>query len=249
MINVAIDAAKKAGELALKYFKSQPKVSFKADKSPVTRADIETEKLIRKIVHRKFPNHGIIGEELPEVKSKSKYTWVIDPIDGTRDFVRSIPFWATYIALLENQKPIMGIIYLPVLGDLITAQKNSGTFLNGKRVHVSKTRKLEEAYISHGQIKRFLNINKEKQLIKIAKIVRASRSYGNFGFKLLIEGKVDAVLEAYGAFHDFAATKIVAEEAGGKFSDFFGTDSLTSGHAIWSNGFIHSQVLKLLNTE
>lgn len=249
MIDVAIHAAKQAGELVLKYFKNQPKVSYKADGSPVTRADLEAEKLIRKIIHRKFPDHGIIGEELPEFKSKSKYTWVIDPIDGTRDFIRSIPFWATYVALLENNRPIIGIICLPVLGDLITALKGSGAFLNGKKVHVSKTRKLQEAYISHGQIKRFVNINKEKQLIKIAKIVRASRNYGNFGFKLLIEGKVDAVLEAYGAFHDFAATKIVAEEAGGKFSDFFGNDSLTSGHAVWTNGILHSQVLKLLNTE
>ncbi|KKT80898.1 MAG: hypothetical protein UW78_C0022G0004 [Candidatus Azambacteria bacterium GW2011_GWA1_44_9] len=248
MLDVAIDAAKQAGELALKYFKSQPKVSYKADKSPVTIADLETEKLIRRIINRKFPDHGIIGEELPPVNPKADYQWVIDPIDGTRDFIRRIPFWANYIAVLKNNKPIMGVIFLPILGDMITSQKGNGTFLNDQKVHVSKTKKLEEAYISHGQIKRFVSIGKKNQLLNLAIIVRSSRNYGNFGLKLLLEGKIDAVLEAGGGFHDFAAPKIIVEEAGGKFSDFSGKNLLTSGNGIWTNKLLHNQVLKILNS-
>src|SRR3989344_1639815 len=118
MLDVAIDAAKQAGEIALRYFKTQPKVSYKADKSPVTRADIEAEKLIRKIISKKFPDHGIIGEELPPVNPKARYQWVIDPIDGTRDFIHQIPHWAVYIAVLEKDKPIMSVIYFPTLSDL-----------------------------------------------------------------------------------------------------------------------------------
>src|SRR3989344_4652305 len=110
MIDVAINAAKAGGELALRYFKNQPKVSYKPDNSPVTKADIEVEKLIRKIISKKFPDHGIIGEELPPVNPKAKYQWIIDPIDGTRDFIRQIPYWAVYIALLENQKPIISAV-------------------------------------------------------------------------------------------------------------------------------------------
>src|SRR3989344_2215493 len=113
MLDVAIDAAKQAGDLALKYFNNQPKVTYKADKSPVTRADIEAEKLIRKILAKNFPDHGIQGEELSPVNPKARYQWVIDPIDGTKSFVRHLPFWSTLLALLENGKPIIGISYSP----------------------------------------------------------------------------------------------------------------------------------------
>ncbi len=131
MIDVAIDAVKQAGELALKYFKTQPKVTYKADKSPVTKADIEAEKLIRGIIHRKFPDHGIIGEELPPVNVGARYQWVIDPIDGTRDFIRQIPYWAVFISVLHNNNPVVSVVYLPAIGKIITAEKSKGTYLNG----------------------------------------------------------------------------------------------------------------------
>lgn len=246
MLDTAITAAKEGAKVATKYFNNLPKVSWKADESPVTKADIETEKFIRSIISRKFPDHGIHGEELPDKKSKSPYTWVIDPIDGTRDFVRSIPFWAVYIAVLKNNEPIVGVVYIPILGDLITAQKKKGTLINGKKTHVSKIKNLNEAYISHGQIKRFVKLKKGEQLEKLCTKVRAARSYGNFGLKMLIEGHLDAMIEAYGGLHDFAATKIVVEEAGGKFSDFSGKNSMTSGNAIWSNGLLHNQVIEEL---
>ena len=99
MVDVAIEATKAAGELAYRYFKSQPKVSYKPDDSPVTRADIEAEKLIRKIISKKFPDHGIIGEELPPVNPKSRYQWIIDPIDGTRSFMIGLPLWSTLLAV------------------------------------------------------------------------------------------------------------------------------------------------------
>src|SRR4030042_1336109 len=113
MIDVAIEAAKAAGELAYRYFKTQPKVSYKPDKSPVTKADIEAEKLIRKIISKNFPDHGFIGEELGQTNPNARFKWVIDPIDGTKQFVRGIPFWATLLALLENGKPILGVVYSP----------------------------------------------------------------------------------------------------------------------------------------
>jgi histidinol-phosphatase len=249
MLNTAIEAAKEGAKLASKYFNNLPKVAWKEDESPVTKADVETEKVIRGYINRHYPDHGIHGEELPDKKSKSPYTWVIDPIDGTRDYIRGIPFWATYVAVLKNNEPIIGVIYLPILGDLITAEKGKGTFLNGKRVQVSKIKKLKEAYISHGQLRRFAHIGKEKQLIKLSKIIRATRSYGNFGLKMLLEGKIDAMIEAYGALHDFAATSIVVEEAGGNFTSLSGKKSLTEGTGLWTNGLIHKQVLDILNSK
>jgi len=248
MINVAIDAAKQAGELALKYFKSQPKVSYKADKSPVTIADLEAEKLIRRIIRRKFPDHGIIGEEFGEEKPNAKYKWVIDPIDGTRDFVRKHPFWATFIAILENNNPIVGVAFYPVSGDLLCAKKGGGTFINNKKTRVSKTKKLDDAYITFGNLKRFMEKKTLDSLLNLIEKTRSGRNYGNFQLKLLLEGKVDIDIEPFGAIYDFATPCILVEEAGGKFTDFKGEKSLTTGNALLSNSLLHNQVLKILNS-
>ncbi len=247
MLDVAIDAAKQAGELALKYFKTQPKVTYKADKSPVTRADIEAEKLIRKIISKNFPDHGIIGEELPPVNPKAKYQWVIDPIDGTRDFIRRIPNWAVYIALLKDKQPISSVIFFPTMGTLITGEKNKGTYLNGRRARVSKTKDLEKAYISIGGLKRFSQMDKLKTLTKLFQSVSAIRSYADLGLIYLLEGKIDVAIEPYGFIHDYAPEALIVEEAGGKFSDFEGNFSLVSLSAVKSNGLLHSQVIRLLN--
>ena len=248
MLDVAIDAAKQAGELALKYFKSQPKVSYKADKSPVTRADIEAEKLIRKILSKNFPDHGIIGEELPPVNPGARYQWVIDPIDGTRDFIRRIPYWAVFVALMDNRKPIISTINFPAVGTIITAQKHKGTLLDGKKAIVSKTQTVEDAYISYGSLKRFLEKGQGKNLGNLISKISAPRSYANLGFIYFLEGKIDILIEATGAIHDFAAPALAAEEAGGKFTDFNGLYSFNSGNGVFTNNLLHSQVLKLLNS-
>src|SRR3990167_4924606 len=140
MINTAIEEAQKAGQLAYRYFKSQPKVTYKPDNSPVTRADIEAEMLIRKILTKKFPDHGIIGEELPPVNSKAKYQWVIDPIDGTKSFIRGMPSWGILLALLEDGKPIIGVYNSPATSEIFWTEKSKGAFLNGKKIHVSNVK-------------------------------------------------------------------------------------------------------------
>src|SRR3989344_978183 len=170
MLNVAIDAAKQAGELALKYFKSQSaswRITYKADKSPVTKADIEAEKLIRKIISHNFPDHGIIGEELPPVNPKAKYQWVIDPIDGTRSFIRGIPQWCVLVSVMKDNKPIIGVSYYPNQNVLFTAQKSKGTFFNGKRTSVSKIKNLEEASISYYNVKHFARLKKIQNLVEL----------------------------------------------------------------------------------
>ena len=248
MLDVAIDAAKAGGELALKYFKSHPKVSYKADKTPVTRADIEAEKLIRKIITKKFPDHGIIGEELPPVNPKARYQWVIDPIDGTKSFVRRMPFWSTLLALMENGKPIIGISFSPVDNELFTAEKGKGTFLNGKRQRVSKVSELQNAYLAHGSIDAFENKNMLNGFIKLYRATGSHRGFGDsYAYHLLIKGNIDIMVEAKDKVHDIAAPAILIEEAGGKFTDFSGKFSLTSDCGVVTNKILHSQVLKLLN--
>ena len=141
----------------------------------------------------------------------------------------------------------MGVIYFPVANDLLIGQKSKGAYINDKKVRVSKIKNLKEAYVCFGTIKRFIQFNRMDQLTKICAVARAGRSYGNLNLKFFLEGKADIMLEPYGAIHDFAAPAILVTEAGGKFTDFSGKFSLTSGNAVATNGLLHNQVIRLLN--
>ena len=250
MIDVAIEAAKAAGELAYRYFKSQPKVTYKPDNSPVTRADIEAEKLIRKIISKKFPDHGIIGEELPPVNPKSRYQWVIDPIDGTRYFTQSFPFWGTLLAVLENKQPIIGIAYLPVTDEFFTAQKNKGAYLNDKKIMVSKISKLESStIIASAGTNYFAKINKLEALIKLhGKTLCRIGIGGIYGYTQVAAGKAEICLDPVSEIYDIAAPSILVTEAGGKFTNLKGKFTLSSGSFLATNGLLHNQVLKILNS-
>ena len=249
MIDVAIDAARQAGLLALKYFKSQPKVSYKADNTPVTRADKEAELLIRKIAAQKFPDHGVIGEEFEPTNPQARFKWVIDPIDGTKSFIRGIPFWSTLLAVMENGRPIIGICFFPALDEIYIAQKGKGAFLNDKRIKVSKVAKLENAFISHGGIEAFEKRGQLKGFLELIKAVQCDRGFGDaFGYALVAQGKIDAFFEGGNKIHDIAAPSIMIQEAGGKFTDLSGKFSLTSGSDVATNGLLHNQVIKILNS-
>ena len=249
MIDVAIDAAREAGELAYRYFKTQPKISYKPDNTPVTRADIEVEKLIRKIISKKYPDHGIIGEELPPVNPKAKYQWIIDPIDGTKSFIKSLPLWSTLLAVLEDNKPIIGISYFPTNDELFIAQKDKGTYLNGQKIRVSQVKDIKSSFLIYGAVTHFEKVNKLNGLINVCKNTKSVSGIGwTQGFNLLIKGKVEIVMDT-GNLYDFAAPAILTKEAGGKFTDFVGRSSFASGSMILTNGLLHQEVLKLLNSK
>src|SRR3989344_4841736 len=252
MIDVAIKAALAAGELALRYFehaRNKPsyfktqsasrRITYKPDDSPVTRADVEAEMLIRKIITKKFPDHGIIGEELPPVSPKARYQWVIDPIDGTKSFVRRLPFWSTLLALLENGKPIIGISFSPADNEIYSAEKGKGTFLNGKRQRVSKVSNLQNAYLAHGSIDAFENKNMLNGFMKLYRKTGSHCGFGDsFAYHLLIKGSIDIMVEAKDNVHDIAGPAILVKEAGGRFSDFSGKFSLTSDCGVATNDIL-----------
>jgi len=248
MIKTAIEAARSAGELAYRYFKIQPKVNYKPDNSPVTRADIEAEKLARKIISKKFPDHGIIGEEFGKTNPDAKYQWVIDPVDGTRSFAIGLPLWSTLLAVLENGKPIIGISFAPAFNEFIIAQKGKGTFLNGKKTSVSKTKDLKLSFMVFSTIRDFQKKEKLNGLVKLCEIIRSTRGYADLGYHLLLNGRIDIFVNAKEAIYDLAAPSILVQEAGGKFTDFSGKFSLTSGNGVATNGLLHDQVLKILNS-
>lgn len=246
MIDVAIDAAKQAGELALKYFKNLPKVEYKADSTPVTRADREAELLIRKIISKKFPDHGIIGEEFEAKNPSAPLKWVIDPIDGTKSFIRKLPLWSTLLAVLENGKPVIAVAYYPYVNEIFAARKSKGTYLNDKKTKVSKIKSLNQATLNHNSIKRIeshLPLNKFMQLYRQTEVQRNLSSYA---YNQILKGNIEIDLIGSGEIYDFAAPALLVEEAGGRFSDFSGKHSITSGNFIATNGLLHNNVLKIL---
>ncbi|MBI3341815.1 inositol monophosphatase [Candidatus Curtissbacteria bacterium] len=247
MLDTAIEAARAATKVTLKYFKNQPKVQYKPDASPVTIADKTAEKVIRGIINQRFPDHGIIGEEFPAEKPEARFKWIIDPIDGTRDFIRGMKLWSTFIALSDNGKIVASVAYYPTTDEMFTAQKGRGTRLNGKKIHVSKIKDINYAYLSHGQITRFEASGYFKNFMNVARTVNSKRNFGSYSLAQLLNGHVDIYLEPGGGIWDFATPSLLVEEAGGKFTNFAGQKKLDSGNAIMTNGVLHTKVLKLFN--
>ena len=147
-LEAAVEAARAAGRVALKYYRGGFEVTIKPDDTPVTEADREAERVIVEILGRAFPEHGVLGEEFGSAGSRES-RWIIDLIDGTKNFVRRVPLWATLIALEEHGEITVGVVHNPVTGDLYTARRGAGAFLNGERLQVSGEGSLSRAFLLH----------------------------------------------------------------------------------------------------
>ena len=246
-LSVARNAAQKGGKRALKYFRRNVPVIKKVDRSPVTRADREAELVIRRILHKDFPLHQLCGEEYGwDKKVKSDFKWWIDPVDGTRQFIRGIPFWGTLVALEYKGEVVAGVIHHPAFGLTLWAAQGQGCFANGKRVHVSKIPNLKGGTLTYGGI-RLTSKSYRKRLTDLIAISYDDRAYGDcFGHSLVAMGQVEAMLDPVDKPYDIAAVKICVEEAGGKFTDLKGKKTIYGGSALSSNGLTHGQVLKAI---
>lgn len=246
MVDVAIEAAKGAGKIALEYFQSDLSVSYKADNSPVTQADKEAESFIRDLISKKFRDHGIHGEEFGDTHVDKKYVWVIDPIDGTKDYLRQLPYWCTLLALLKDGRPIIAVAYFPPYDELFVAEKAKGATCSGNKVKISETKELRLAYITHTSPSHFADHGKTEELVKLCQTVQSPRNFSGDNLRLLFKGEIDAYIAGKGDIHDFAAPALLVEEAGGKFSDFDGQWKLDSNSALLTNGHLHQQILDIL---
>lgn len=246
---VAIEAAKQAESVILHYFGQKVPSKTKADLSPVTIADEEAEKIIRNSIAKAFPEHTFYGEEGSKVNLDNHrgYTWIIDPIDGTKSFMRGNPLFSTLIALMKDGELILGVSNAPALQECLAAQKGYGCFLNDQPMHVSGISALEDAYFSHGGINHFEKRGLTSSLIKLAQAVRWERGIGDFwSYHLLAQGKLDIMIEADTKLWDIAALKVIVEEAGGTFTQLDGkpiTGASTS--ALATNSVLHETVCKL----
>src|SRR5262245_23975401 len=242
-----LEITQKAAQHALQYFNSSVAVEWKQDLSPVTIADRETEELLRTALLQQFPNDGLLGEEFGDHPGSSGFRWIIDPIDGTRSFVRGIPLWATLVGLEYRGEPIAGIVSVPTLGHTFHALRGAGAFRNDRPIRVSTVATLDRSLIFYSSLSWFLKANREREFLHLVRQTERQRGFGDFyGFVLVAQGSGEVMAEHGVHIWDVAAIKPMVEEAGGKFNDWDGTPTIHRPDVVASYGLLHEAVLQAL---
>lgn len=222
-LKVALAAADKAAGISRSYFTGNFSVTIKADMTPVTQADVECEEAIRDIILSAFPDHGFFGEETGQTQVDAEFLWLVDPIDGTKGFVRQYPFFSTQIALMHHGELILGVSSGTMMDELAWAEKGQGAWMNGERLKVSDIYDPDRAAVSTGNLKTLASGDGWSALGEIVKRADRIRGYGDFyHYHLLAAGKVEAVIESDVNILDIAALSVIVTEAGGVFTDLNG---------------------------
>lgn len=244
---VAINAARDAGAVALRYFESNLNVEWKSDQSPVTVADREAEALLRSTLLGKFPSDGFLGEESGDQPGSSGFRWIIDPVDGTRSFVRGVPLWATLVGLEYKGEQIAGIANVPALGHLYRALRGDGAYRNDNRIHVSDVSTLARSHLFYSSVSWFVKAGRQDLFLQLAAQTERQRGYGDFyGFVLVAQGSGDIMLEHGCHAWDLSALMAILEEAGGRMTDWQGQPDIHHPDVVASNGLLHDKVLQIL---
>jgi histidinol-phosphatase len=249
-LEAALDAARVAGQIALRYFRSDVRVMRKADQTPVTQADQEAEAAIVDRLRPAFPDVGFLGEELGAQGSQSR-RWIVDPIDGTKNFVRGIPYWATLIALEEEGDVTLGVVHSPATGELYWARRGQGAWVDGVALRVSPVDRLADAMLVHSSLNLLRPLDGGRcwdGFVRLVERTDRQRGFGDyFGYTFVLRGQAEVMLEADVKPWDVAPFKVLFEEAGGRFTDFAGQPTIYSGTALASNGRLHADLLAALN--
>lgn len=242
----AIEAAKAAGEIAMKYYRAGVEVTIKRDATPVTQADREAEQAITASLRRAFPDYGFLGEEFGEQGSKET-RWIIDPIDGTKNFVRHIPIWAVLIALEEKGEVTTGVVLNPVTGELFWARRGDGAFANGERIRVSACDRMKDATVLHADLRYLRATPHWDGFLRLSDAGYRTRGFGDYyGYGLVAQGRAEVYVEVDLKPWDVAPVKILVEEAGGRLTDFAGRPTIYAGTVLATNGRLHAEALALL---
>lgn len=247
-LKAALDAAQAAADISSSYYAGNFTVSTKADKTPVTQADVECEQAIRQVILERFPEHGFYGEETGRTRETADYLWLVDPIDGTKGFVRQYPFFSTQIALMHANEIILGVSSGTMMNELAWAEKGLGAWLNGKRLAVSDIDDPERAAISTGNLASIARSEGWANLGSILATADRTRGYGDFyHYHLLAAGKIEAVIESDVNILDIAALSVIVSEAGGVFTDLNGSGpNLETRSVLAANAPLHEHYLPLL---
>ncbi len=241
--------ADESGKIIKHYWRTGINVENKPDQSPVTIADKKAEEVMREMIMKKFPNHGILGEEFGEHNPNAGYKWVLDPIDGTKSFICGTVTFGTLIALLKNGEPILGVINQPILNEFLIGDNHTAE-LNGKKVHVRECNNLSDAVLlttDQLNIEKFRNIKNFDNLVHKVKLYR---QWGDcYGYYLVATGYADIMIDPIMNVWDLMALIPIIRGAGGTITDYYGNDPLKGNSIVATGGKIHNEVIELLNGE
>jgi len=247
LLDFATHLAWTGGRRTLAYFNCEVPAEEKADGSPVTIADKEAEATMRALLAARFPDHGIIGEEHGEVIGKAPIRWIIDPIDGTRTFLRGVPFYGTLVGVEVLGEPTVGVIYIPALDEMVAAARGLGCRWNGRPCKVAPTRTLKQSLVvatDEWAVRRRLGGAGHDALVAATGMQRTWADC--YGYVLVATGRSEIAMDAVMALWDNAALLPIIEEAGGRFTSWRGERRIDGGDAVATNGALHDEVLALL---
>lgn len=226
-------------------------VESKPDRTPVTDADTAVEDAVRELLAAHRPDDGVAGEERGGVATGPGRSWVLDPIDGTKNFLRGLPVWATLIALVEDGRPVVGMVSAPALGRRWWASAGGGAWLldgaGERRLAVSRVASLADAYLSTTHLGTWVEYHSREAYLALVDECWENRAFGDFWSHCLVaEGSIDVAAEAIVNPWDVAAAQILVEEAGGRFTDLHGEPRFDGGSALSTNGALHDDALATL---
>ena len=250
---IALALADAADAVTLPRFRAVDlRVERKPDRTPVTDADVACEDALRAVLGVERPGDGVLGEERGEdAPGEGGRSWVIDPIDGTKNYSRGVPIWATLIALVVDGRPVVGVVSAPALGRRWWAARGQGAYTRDRaraidqaRLHVSGVSDLADAYVSTTDLDHWRVRGMQDRWLALSEATWESRGFGDFFHHCLVaEGLIDLAVEPEANAWDLAAPKVLVEEAGGRLTDLTGADRYDGGTSLTSNGLLHDAVL------
>jgi histidinol-phosphatase len=248
-LSVAIEAARAAAQVIRGFYGRRPAVRTKADRSPVTEADVRAEEAILAVLRGAFPEHGFYGEESGRHDGQAESLWLVDPIDGTQSFIREMPFFSTQIALMRHGALVLGVSNAPLFDELAWAERGCGAFLNDRPIRVSAVASLAEAFVSTGNLRRLTQPGPWRRLGALLGTAARARGYGDFAhYHLLARGALDVVVESDVNILDIAALAVLVRESGGRFTDLAGAEiGLDTASVLATNGLLHAPALAALS--
>lgn len=247
LLQAVDELARLAGAEALRHFRSTLEIETKADGSPVTRADRDAERMARAWIERRFPADGIVGEEAGATRPDARRRWFVDPVDGTKSFVRGVPLWGTMIGVIEGDEVLAGAIAFPAIGESIAAARGAGCFSGGHRCRVSEVAALENATVLATDERFYCDARKKAAWDVLAARAALSRSWGDcYGYLMVATGRAELMTD--GILHSWDCVPLlpILEEAGGVITDWTGARTAFGVGAIATNAAIAAEARALL---
>jgi histidinol-phosphatase len=247
-LNFALELADLADKLTMERFRADDLiVETKPDMTPVTEADRAVEQALRQRIAEEYPTAAVVGEELGAQPGTGAPRWILDPIDGTKNYVRGIPVFATLIALERDGVGQLGVVSAPALGRRWWAARGQGAYADGRRMQVSRISELRDAQLCHSTLHEWEAVGLGGRFLDLLRACWRERGFGDFWIHMLVaEGAAEIAVEPRVAHWDVAPIQVIVEEAGGRFTDLAGNPRADGGSAVSSNGLLHDRVLAAL---